>query len=134
MLACLYASCHGIPAWVGAVFAACKLCTFGTDLPRERRSPRHAARHAAPLPWRHTSSRPPACHWPYSTGDIGDVEELPEGTEAPVNPNAFRIRPRGQDLPSNPSSRRTSRDEAAEGAAGVCGGAGSPALGPGIAL
>ena len=49
-------------------------------------------------------------------GDIGDVEELPEGTEAPLNPNAYRIRPRGQDLPAGPS-REASRDAEAAAAA-----------------
>lgn len=38
------------------------------------------------------------------------MEELPEGTEASINPNAYRIRPRGQDIPATPS-RDTSRDQ-----------------------
>jgi hypothetical protein len=59
------------------------------------------------MPWfifAHTCTLP--------AGDIGDVEELPEGTESLPNPNTFRIRPRGQDVPSTPS-RDASRDEAA---------------------
>lgn len=49
----------------------------------------------------------------WSAGDIGDVEELPEGTQAVMNPNMYRIRPRGQDLPSTPNRGSSSKENEA---------------------